>query len=43
MASLVPALISFCLSMLLLVSPVAAARDSNSYDGNIYALYAGNG
>ena len=43
MASLVPALISFCLSVLLLVSPVAAARDSNSYDGNIYALYAGNG
>ena len=43
MTPLIPALISLCLSLLLLVSPVAAARDSNSYDGNIYALYAGNG
>ena len=24
-------------------SPAQAARDTNSYDGNIYALYAGNG
>ena len=43
MAPLVSALIGLCLSLFLLVSPVAAARDSNSYDGNIYALYAGNG
>ena len=43
MAFLVSALISVCLSLLLLASPVGAARDSNSYDGNIYALYAGNG
>lgn len=25
------------------VEPAAAARTTNSYDGNIYALYAGNG
>jgi hypothetical protein len=27
----------------LAVPPALAARDTNSYDGNIYALYAGNG
>jgi hypothetical protein len=43
MASLLHALLSLCLALLLLVSPAAAARDSDSYDGNIYALYAGNG
>ena len=25
------------------ISPVFAARDTNSYDGNIYPIYAGNG
>ena len=28
---------------LALPGPAQAARDTNSYDGNIYALYAGNG
>ena len=36
---LVPAVLSW----LLLASPASAALESNSYDGNIYALYAGNG
>ncbi len=31
------------LSLLLLASPSEAARDTDSYDGNIFALYAGNG
>ena len=31
----------FCL--LLIASPAEAARDTDSYDGNIFALYAGNG
>ena len=43
MASLAHALITLSMALLLMVSPVAAARDSDSYDGNIYALYAGNG
>ena len=33
------AVLSFCLMVL----PVQAARDTDSYDGNIFALYAGNG
>ena len=33
------AVLSFCL----IVLPVQAARDTDSYDGNIFALYAGNG
>ena len=36
---LVPAVLSW----LLLAAPAWAALESNSYDGNIYALYAGNG
>ena len=43
MASLLHALLSLCLALLLLASPAGAARESDSYDGNIYALYAGNG
>ena len=31
------------LALGLLPAPAQAARDTNSYDGNIYALYAGNG
>jgi hypothetical protein len=31
------------LAMALPAAPAWAARDTNSYDGNIYALYAGNG
>ncbi len=40
------ALLSLILAVFLLAGPVrpaAAALTSNSYDGNIYALYAGNG
>ena len=36
-------LIAVGLSLLLLASPSEAARDTDSYDGNIFALYAGNG
>ena len=43
MAFPVQALIIFSMVLMLSVSPATAARDSNSYDGNIYALYAGNG
>ena len=31
------------LCLLLIASPAEAARDTDSYDGNIFALYAGNG
>ena len=43
MASLFQALFAFSLALLLWVTPAAAIRDNDSYDGNIYALYAGNG
>lgn len=36
-------LITAGLCLLLLASPCEAARDTDSYDGNIFALYAGNG
>ena len=36
-------LLPVLLGSLLLAAPSWAALDSNSYDGNIYALYAGNG
>jgi hypothetical protein len=36
-------LIAAGLCLLLLASPSEAARDTDSYDGNIFALYAGNG
>ena len=31
------------LSLMLLAMPAMAIRETDSYDGNIYALYAGNG
>ena len=38
------AALALCLVLVLgLAAPSQAARDNNSYDGNIYALYAGNG
>ena len=39
------AALALCLLLALGLAPAAAkaARDTNSYDGNIYALYAGNG
>ena len=36
-------LLSLLLALTLLPAAACAARDTNSYDGNIYALYAGNG
>ena len=34
---------SLLILFFLFVNPVSAARDTNSYDGNIYPIYAGNG
>jgi hypothetical protein len=39
----IAALLSALLVLLLVVPPAGASLTSNSYDGNIYALYAGNG
>lgn len=41
--SLIRPILVVSLFLLLTVLPVHAARDTDSYDGNIYALYAGNG
>ncbi|MFZ9901732.1 MAG: thioredoxin, partial [Vulcanococcus sp.] len=35
--------LSLVLALGVLPAAAQAARDTNSYDGNIYALYAGNG
>ena len=43
MASLLKFLFAFSLAMVLWANPAGAIRDNDSYDGNIYALYAGNG
>jgi len=43
MASLLHILFALSLAVVLWVSPADAIRDTDSYDGNIYALYAGNG
>jgi hypothetical protein len=43
MRSVLRTLIAAGLCLLLLASPSDAARDTDSYDGNIFALYAGNG
>ena len=34
---------SFLIFFILSINPVYAARDTDSYDGNIYPIYAGNG
>ncbi len=36
-------ILSVCLAFLLLAAPLHAARDTDSYDGNIFPIYAGNG
>ena len=36
-------LTSVLIILIISVNPVFAARDTNSYDGNIYPIYAGNG
>jgi hypothetical protein len=41
--TLIPALLLGLLLLVLPVAPARAALTTNSYDGNIYALYAGNG
>ena len=43
MLALVRCLITVSIALLLHVAPAAAVLNSDSYDGNIYALYAGNG
>ena len=35
--------LSFLLILFIYIQPVKAARDTDSYDGNIYPIYAGNG
>ena len=43
MAPLLQLLLGLSAALLLLVAPVGAVLNTDSYDGNIYALYAGNG
>ena len=43
MGCLLPRLLSCVLALLMLVSPAQAVLNDDNYDGNIYALYAGNG
>ena len=43
MAHLLKAIMSLLLSLFLVASPTFAARETNSYDGNIYFLYGANG
>ena len=43
MARIQIAILSLFLSLFIFSSSTQAARDTNSYDGNIYPIYAGNG
>ena len=43
MAHLLTAILSLCLTFFFLSTTVQAARETNSYDGNIFPIYAGNG
>ena len=43
MGCLLPRLLSCVLALLMLVTPAQAVLNDDNYDGNIYALYAGNG
>ena len=43
MAPLLKLLLGLSAALLLWVAPVGAVLNTDSYDGNIYALYAGNG
>ena len=43
MGCLLPRLLSCVLALLMLVPPAQAVLNDDNYDGNIYALYAGNG
>ena len=43
MKNLIKILLSLLVLMLIQAQPANSARDTNSYDGNIYPIYAGNG
>ena len=43
MGRLLPSVLCCVVALLLLVSPAQAVLNDDNYDGNIYALYAGNG
>ena len=43
MSNLFKAIISILLATFLYAFPVNSARETNSYDGNIFPIYAGNG
>lgn len=43
MTALLIRFIAVVLSLVVMVSPAQAIRETDSYDGNIFALYAGNG
>ena len=43
MAHLLTALLSLCITLTLLAPNVYGARETDSYDGNIFPIYAGNG
>ena len=43
MGRLLPRVLCCVVALLLLVSPAQAVLNDDNYDGNIYALYAGNG
>ena len=43
MTKQIHSVLCLCIAIFILASPVKAVRESDSYDGNIYALYAGNG
>ena len=43
MLNLLKALLSLIITFTLIALPTNAARDTNSYDGNIFPIYAGNG
>ena len=43
MSVLLKTFLSICLTLIFFVSSAYAARDTDSYDGNIFPIYAGNG
>ncbi|WP_320674518.1 thylakoid membrane photosystem I accumulation factor [Prochlorococcus sp. MIT 1341] len=43
MTKLLKTILSILLALIVNVVPAYAARDTNSYDGNIFPIYAGNG
>ncbi len=43
MVNLLKTIIPLLIAILIFIQPVNAARNTNSYDGNIFPIYAGNG